>query len=203
MLGLIYYLYYLINSSIIVTDSLKEIISDLVDFFRQHVEGINSVLDIGTGTSIPVHVFAMNFPDIRFNTVDIVDIRKMKTLPFVIYNGIRLPFGDMEFDVSLLNETLHHCEDPVIVLSEAARTGKSVYVVEHFPMTGYGIEELIKTEFDALKKFDVNTDIYKPFTEDSISLLFEKTNLTIVDKIEIPYYGKRKIEKYLFKLKYA
>jgi ubiquinone/menaquinone biosynthesis C-methylase UbiE len=184
-----------------VTDSLKDIISDLVDFFRPHTEGVNSVLDIGTGTSIPVHVFAENFPDIRFNTVDIVDIRKMKTLPFVLYDGLILPFGNQEFDVSLLNETLHHCADPVNVLSEAARTGKSVYVIEHFPMAGYVIEELVKTEFNALKKFEVDTDIYKPFTEDSIQQLFEIVNLTILDKIEIPYYGERKIEKYLFKLK--
>jgi 16S rRNA G527 N7-methylase RsmG len=42
--------------------SLEEIVFDLIELFRPYAENINSVLDIGTGTSIPIHVFADNFP---------------------------------------------------------------------------------------------------------------------------------------------
>lgn len=65
--------------------SLENIITDLIGLFKPHLEGIDSVLDIGTGTSIPIHVFADNFPEINYYTVDIVDIRRRTDLPFLIY----------------------------------------------------------------------------------------------------------------------
>jgi ubiquinone/menaquinone biosynthesis C-methylase UbiE len=184
-----------------MSKSLEDIIFDLIELFRPHIEGIDSVLDIGTGTSISIHIFAEIFPDVRYNTVDITDNRKRKILPFMIYDGKNLPFDNLEFDVSLLNETLHHCEDPEYVLTEARRVAKSVYVIEHFPNPDTNIRELIKTEFNALKNFDINCQIYKPFTEHSLYLLFKKAGLKVLDKIEIPYYGKREISKYFFKLK--
>jgi len=184
-----------------VSKSLEDIILDLIELFRPHIEGINSVLDIGTGTSLPIHIFAEIFPEVKYNTIDIVDIRKRKKLPFVIYDGKNLPFGNLEFDVSLLNETLHHCEDAESVLIEARRVAKSIYVIEHFPNPNTNIKELVKTEINALKNFDINCQIYKPFTEHSLYLLFKKAGLKILDKIEVPYYGKREIRKYFFKLK--
>jgi ubiquinone/menaquinone biosynthesis C-methylase UbiE len=184
-----------------VNISLEDIIFNLIELFRPHIEGINSALDVGTGTSIPIHIIAEIFPNIRYNTVDIIDIRKRKKLPFVIYDGRNLPFGNLEFDVSILNETLHHCEDPGSVLTEAQRVAKSVYVIEHFPNANTTLKELVKTEIHALLNFDINCQIYKPFTEHSLYLLFEKTGLKIMDKVEIPYYGNRKIRKYFFKLK--
>lgn len=181
--------------------SLGNIIFNLIELFRPYIEGIDSVLDIGTGTSIPIHIFAENFPKVKYNTVDVVDIRKRKKLPFVIYDGKNLPFENLEFDVSILNETLHHCEDPESVLIEARRVAKSIYVIEHFPNPNTDIKELVKTEINALISFDINCQFYKPFTEDSLYSLFKKAGLRVWDKIEIPYYGNREIGKYFFKLK--
>ena len=113
--------------------SFEAIILDLIELFRPYIEGIDSVLDVGTGTSLSVHIFAENFPKVRYYIVDVVDIRKRKKLPFLIYDGKNLPFDNLEFDVSILNETLHHCEDSESVLIEARREAKSVYVIEHFP----------------------------------------------------------------------
>ena len=184
-----------------MSKSLEDIIFDLIELFRPHIEGVDSVLDIGTGTSVPIHMFAEIFPKVRYSTVDVVDNRKRKKLPFVIYDGKNLPFGNSEFEVSLLNETLHHCEDPESVLIEARRVAKSVYVIEHFPNPDTTFRELTKTEINALKNFDISCQIYKPFTEHSLNLLFKKAALKALEKIEIPYYGKREIRKYFFKLK--
>ena len=184
-----------------MSKSLEDIISDLTELFRPHVEGIDSILDIGTGTSIPIHIFAEIFPKVRYNTVDIIDIRKRKKLPFVIYDGKNLPFDNLEFDVSLLNETLHHCEDPESVIIEARRVAKSIYVIEHFPNPNTDIRELVKTEINALINFGINCQIYKPFTEHSLYLLFKKAGLKVWNKVDIPYYGTREIRKYFFKLK--
>jgi SAM-dependent methyltransferase len=180
--------------------SLEDIILELVGLFRPHIEGLKSVIDIGTGTSIPIHVFAELFPEIRYQTVDVVDIRQRKKLPFILYDGSRLPFDDSEFDVSLLNETLHHCDQPENVLNEAKRVAETIFVIEHFPNQDTSVEELVKTEIYALINFNLNCQLYNPFTEESLNLLFEKAELTILEKIEIPYYGEREIKKYFFKL---
>ena len=181
--------------------SLEEIVFDLIELFRPYAENIDSVLDIGTGTSIPIHIFADNFPNVRIYTIDIVDFRKRKKFPFVIYNGENLPFDNLKFDVSLLNETLHHCKDPEFLFSEARRVAKSVYVIEHFPSPNISMKELINTEFIALKEFEIPYQIYKPFTEKKLYSLFGKNGLEVCDKFKIPYYGNRKIVKYFFKLK--
>jgi len=181
--------------------SLDNIVSDLIELFRPYLENINSVLDIGTGTSIPIHVFADNFTKVKFFTIDVVDIRKRQKLPFLIYDGKKLPFDNLEFDVSILNETLHHCKDPESVLSEARKVAKSVYIIEHFPKPNVSTEELINTEIDALRNFDINCHLYKPFTENTLNSLFKKVGLVVCDKFEIPYYGSRPIRKYFFKSK--
>ena len=180
--------------------SLEKIISELIELFKPYLDGVESVLDVGTGTSIPIHVFAANFPEINYYTIDIADIRKKTDLPFILYNGKNLPFKNLEFDVAVLNETLHHCKEPEPVLTEAARTAKSVYLIEHFPKPGTSIKDLVKTEISALKDFDIDCKYYKPFTEHSLYLLFEKAGLKINEKIEIPYHGNRRITKYFFKL---
>ena len=184
-----------------MSKSLEDIILELVDLFRPHIAGVNSVIDIGTGTSIPIHVFAEIFPAIRYQTVDVIDIRQRRSLPFLLYDGHVLPYDDSEFDVALLNETLHHCEDPEPVIAEARRVADTVYVIEHFPNHDVSIQELVRTEIYALVNFNMECRYYNPFTEESLSRLFEKTGLTIIDKIEIPYYGEREIKKYFYKLK--
>jgi hypothetical protein len=89
---------------VVVSKSLEEIISDLIEIFKPYIVGIDSVLDIGTGTSIPVRIFAEVFPKVRFNRVDVADIRKRTKLPFIIYDGRNLPFDNLEFDVSILTK---------------------------------------------------------------------------------------------------
>jgi ubiquinone/menaquinone biosynthesis C-methylase UbiE len=183
-----------------VSKSLENIIIELIELFRPHLKGIDSVLDIGTGTSIPIHVFADNFPGINYYTVDIVDIRKRTDLPFLIYNGKNLPFENLEFDVVLLNETLHHCEDPETVLTEALRVAKSIYLIEHFPLPDTDVQELIISEVSALGDFGIECEFYNPFTKQSLYQLFNNVGLRVNDIIEIPYNGNRKINKFFFKL---
>ena len=179
---------------------LDEPISELTDLFRPYMKGVGSVIDIGTGTSIPIHIFADSFPAIKFYTTDIEDQRQRKKLPFILYDGITLPFGNQKFDVSVLNETLHHCENPETVLREAQRVAKAVFVVEHFPDPGVSMEELVKGEFSTLEVLDLECSVYNPFDEDSLLSLYRKLGLEIKAKFEIPYFGNRKIKKYFFKL---
>ena len=50
-------------------------------------------------------------------------------VPYVVYDGTRLPFGDGSFETTLLLLTLHHCEQPETVLDEAIRVTRARLIV--------------------------------------------------------------------------
>ncbi|UCG28463.1 MAG: methyltransferase domain-containing protein [Bacteroidales bacterium] len=183
-----------------IKDMLNEILPELVELLRPLLSGVRSVIDIGTGSSVTAHFFAKHFPDIEFFTVDIADMRQEKELPFILYNGKSLPFHDKEFTISVLNETLHHTQDPGSVLTEAKRVAEAVYVVEHFPLPGIPTDKLRKDEMSTLEDLSLECSYYKPFTRNSLFDLFDRTNLDVEVKFKMPYHGSREIEKYFFKL---
>jgi SAM-dependent methyltransferase len=50
-------------------------------------------------------------------------------IPYVVYDGERLPFGGAAFDTTLLLLTLHHCAKPEAVLDEAIRVTRARLIV--------------------------------------------------------------------------
>ncbi len=180
---------------------LLKVLPEQVTMLKSYLTGINTVLDIGTGSSISIHYFAKEFPEIEFVTVDIADMRQEKKLPFFIYDGKKLPFNDHSFDIAVLNEVLHHADDPESVLKEAKRVGKAIFVVEHFPKPGVTTDKLWEEEMATLKALKLECSNYRPFSRSSLFRMFDKFDLNIEDRIKIPYHGKREIEKYFFKLK--
>jgi len=61
-------------------------------------------------------------------SVDVGMYRQVR-VPYVVYDGLRLPFADATFDTTLLLLTLHHCEQPGAVLDEAVRVTRHRLVV--------------------------------------------------------------------------
>jgi ubiquinone/menaquinone biosynthesis C-methylase UbiE len=49
--------------------------------------------------------------------------------PYLIYDGVRLPFRDATFDTALMSLALHHCADPQRVLDEALRVTRSRLII--------------------------------------------------------------------------
>lgn len=50
-------------------------------------------------------------------------------VPYVVYDGTRLPFVDATFETTLLLLTLHHCEQSEAVLDEALRVTRRRLIV--------------------------------------------------------------------------
>jgi alpha-1,6-mannosyltransferase len=50
-------------------------------------------------------------------------------VPYLIYDGARLPFADTTFDTTLISLALHHCTDPEAVLDEALRVTRSRLII--------------------------------------------------------------------------
>lgn len=49
--------------------------------------------------------------------------------PYVVYDGLRLPFADDTFDTTLISLALHHCQSPETVLAEAVRVTRARLLV--------------------------------------------------------------------------
>lgn len=87
------------------------------------------VLDIGAGGGW----IGQRLSDSRNAQVTLLDVTDMNrtNLPLKVYDGKRMPFPDASFDTCLLLFVLHHCEDPLQVLSEAVRvSGKRLIIFE-------------------------------------------------------------------------
>ena len=77
------------------------------------------VLDLGSGSGFLGKEIA-NHCNAKVTLCDIVDLNQTD-LPLTIYNGIKLPFADKEFDIVIISFVLHHCYKQTPVLKEAKR----------------------------------------------------------------------------------
>jgi SAM-dependent methyltransferase len=77
------------------------------------------LLDLGAGEGY-VTAALQRRTDIWACAVDI-GLYQRVPVPYLIYDGARLPFDDDTFDTTLISLALHHCADPEAVLDEALR----------------------------------------------------------------------------------
>jgi SAM-dependent methyltransferase len=77
------------------------------------------LLDLGAGEGY-VAAALRRRTDLWACAVDIGRYQRVP-VPYLIYDGTRLPFHDATFDTTLISLALHHCADPEAVLDEALR----------------------------------------------------------------------------------
>ena len=108
-----------------------------VSLVASHLRPGASVLDVGCGEGLVLEELRARGAGEVFG-VDIVDLRGDRGLPFGLYDGTTLPFGDGRFDLVMLNFVLHHVPDERkrTLLREALRVSRgAVFVVEDTPAT--------------------------------------------------------------------
>jgi SAM-dependent methyltransferase len=86
-----------------------------------------SVLDLGAGEGYVAAALHKRL-GIWTCAVDVGPFQQTVT-PYLVYDGLRLPFGDGTFDTTLLLLTLHHCARPERVLDEALRVTRCRLIV--------------------------------------------------------------------------
>ena len=98
--------------------------SHTVSLVLPHLAPETSVLDIGCGEGWVADELCRRWGG-EIAVVDVVDVRRTRTLPFSLYDGLHLPFPDARFDIAMLNFVLHHVPDAhkVALLREALRVG--------------------------------------------------------------------------------
>ncbi|MBN1585439.1 class I SAM-dependent methyltransferase [Candidatus Uhrbacteria bacterium] len=101
---------------------------ELVGRIRPFLGRNDSILDIGSGTCNVCEI--LSGLGHRVTPLDVRDLSFSDSIKPVIYDGNRIPFGDNEFDKSLLLTVLHHTPDPERVLLEAKRVSREIVMIE-------------------------------------------------------------------------
>src|ERR1035441_4985051 len=88
------------------------------------------VLDIGAGDGSLDSLLLVRRPDIRIDGLDVL-VRPDTAIPVQQFNGRQIPFADRSWDVALFVDVLHHTEDALNLLAEAARVSRTVIIKDH------------------------------------------------------------------------
>jgi SAM-dependent methyltransferase len=94
-----------------------------------------NILDVGTGDGQLATRIARLRPDVRLTGVDVL-VRPHTAIPVVPFDGAHLPFPDDSFDVVMFVDVLHHTEDPMVMLREAARVSRRLLVIKDHTRNG-------------------------------------------------------------------
>ncbi len=90
-----------------------------------------SVLDVGCGDGRIGSAIKRLRPDISLRGID-VHLRDVALIQVSGFDGATIPFDDNSFDVVMFVDVLHHTDDPIILLTEAARVSrKTILLKDH------------------------------------------------------------------------
>lgn len=89
------------------------------------------VLDVGCGDGTIDYLLVQQSPGVSIEGIDVL-VRTASKIPVRSFDGIHIPYPDTSFDVVMLVDVLHHADDPLLLLQEAVRVGKSVVIKDHF-----------------------------------------------------------------------
>ena len=92
-----------------------------------------SVLDVGCGDGLLACRVQELRPDVRVCGVDVL-VRERAHIPVQYFDGQTLPPGNGGVDVVMFVDVLHHTDDPMVLLREAARAAsRAIVIKDHMP----------------------------------------------------------------------
>mgnify|MGYP001607822847 CR=1 FL=1 len=100
----------------------------LVDLIRPFLSKTAKIMDLGCGSGeVSLRLLEEGY---SVTSVDVVNKVKVGGVRVLVYDGVKLPFKDGEFDKVLLITVLHHVDKYEGLLQEVARVSKEIVIVE-------------------------------------------------------------------------
>jgi len=93
------------------------------------------VLDVGCGDGQLAQRLSQLRRDLSITGIDVL-VRDKVYIPVDKFDGQAIPYPNHSFDVAMLMDVLHHTEDPVILLREAARVSKHQILIKDHTLDG-------------------------------------------------------------------
>jgi SAM-dependent methyltransferase len=89
------------------------------------------VLDVGCGDGLLASGILTRRPDVQIHGVDVL-VRPGTHIPVLPFDGCTIPAEPGQYDVVMFVDVLHHTDDPMVLLREAARVaGQAVLIKDH------------------------------------------------------------------------
>ncbi|MBI4451024.1 class I SAM-dependent methyltransferase [Candidatus Woesearchaeota archaeon] len=134
-----------------------------------------SLLDVGAGRGfIAKEIQARTGASVT--CIDIKDLNE-SGLPYIVYDGKKLPFKDASYDTALAVYVLHHCEDPLAVLDDVIRVAAHrIIIFEDVPSF---MTKLLDYIANKLHGVDTPFNFKQP---EEWERIFAERNLAIVKK---------------------
>lgn len=107
-----------------------------LDLINGHIRPGMKILDVGCGDGRFAKYLSekCNCVITGLDTIDYLSV----DLPFVKYDGNRIPFADSTFDISICSAVIHHTPDPYHALKEISRVSSKVILIEDYCATTLG-----------------------------------------------------------------
>jgi SAM-dependent methyltransferase len=102
-----------------------------------------SVLDVGCGDGLVAQLVNQKRPDLLFTGIDVL-VRPQTHIPVKQFDGSIVPYEDATFDAVMFVDVLHHTEDPLVLLREAARVSRSCIVLKDHTANGILANETLR-----------------------------------------------------------
>lgn len=102
-----------------------------------------SVLDVGCGDGLFAKMLLERRLDLRVAGIDVL-VRSDPHIPVDSFDGRVIPRDDRSIDAVLLVDVLHHAEDPLGLLREAARVASQVVVIKDHTRQGLFAEMTLR-----------------------------------------------------------
>jgi len=95
----------------------------------------SEVLDVGCGDGRLARLIADMRPDISICGIDVRQ-RKDSAMPVETFDGKSIPYGDGSFDVVMFVDVIHHADQPMTLLREAARVARQAILIKDHLVEG-------------------------------------------------------------------
>ncbi len=94
-----------------------------------------SVLDVGCGDGWLARLMQDRRGDLAIRGIDVLLFVIPHTFPWESFDGVMIPADDKSVDVVMFVDVLHHTDDPMVLLTEAAmsRSPGHVVIKDHLP----------------------------------------------------------------------
>jgi SAM-dependent methyltransferase len=94
------------------------------------------VLDVGCGDGRLAALIKQQRPDLTITGIDVL-ARPGAFIPVELFDGTTIPHGPDSFDAVMFVDTLHHTEDPAVLLREGVRVAKRGLLIKDHTRDGW------------------------------------------------------------------